>query len=91
MIDRRSFLRTLLALPLAELIDVEELIWIPKQLVVVPAMPRLLQPSMITEINNITYRMIMPGLADTYFKVSPFHDHLMMHGKSHGKSQRQAR
>lgn len=36
--DRRSFLRFLLSTPLAATVDVEALIWVPKPIIVVPAM-----------------------------------------------------
>lgn len=36
--DRRTFLRFLLATPLAATVDVEALIWVPKPIIVVPAL-----------------------------------------------------
>lgn len=37
--DRRSFLRTLLALPIAATLDVEKLLWVPTTQIVVPTLP----------------------------------------------------
>lgn len=39
---RRDFLRLLLASPIAATVDVEQLLWVPKPIVVVPAMPTVL-------------------------------------------------
>ena len=39
--DRRGFLRALLALPIAATLDVEQMLWVPGQMVTVPAMPTL--------------------------------------------------
>lgn len=36
MLNRRSFLRTLLALPIAATFDVEKLLWVPRQMIAVP-------------------------------------------------------
>lgn len=38
-ITRRSFLRFLLATPLAATVDVEKLLWVPSPIVTVPMMP----------------------------------------------------
>lgn len=39
MITRRDLLRILLAAPIAATVDVERLLWVPKPIIVVPAMP----------------------------------------------------
>lgn len=39
MVNRRDFLKLLLATPLAATVDVEQLLWVPKPIIVVPAMP----------------------------------------------------
>lgn len=39
---RRDLLRLLLAAPIAASLDVEKLLWVPKPIVVVPAMPKLM-------------------------------------------------
>lgn len=44
--DRRSFLRLLLATPLAATVDVEALIWVPKPIIVVPAFPGVGNPNL---------------------------------------------
>lgn len=36
-IDRRSFLRLMLAAPIAATVDVEKLLWVPKPIITVPA------------------------------------------------------
>lgn len=66
MIDRRSFLRHLLALPIAAQLDVEKLLWVPKPIVVVPG--GISQAA----LNEITFRILMPGIVDSFFKASPF-------------------
>ena len=78
MIDRRSFLRILLASPLVATLDVEQLLWVPKPIIVVPAMPTrwLIH---IEEINRIAMRQIMPVVSDMYFRSDPF---LAMLGKA---------
>jgi hypothetical protein len=38
-VTRRDLLRALLALPIAATLDVEQLLWVPKPIIVVPAMP----------------------------------------------------
>jgi hypothetical protein len=42
MVNRRAFLRSLLALPIAATFDVEKLLWVPGQMVVVPPMPTVI-------------------------------------------------
>lgn len=42
--DRRTFLRVLLASAVAEAVDVERLLWTPKPMVTVPEMPLTLHP-----------------------------------------------
>lgn len=39
MVTRRDMLRILLAAPIAATVDVERLLWVPKPIIVVPAMP----------------------------------------------------
>ncbi len=41
-IDRRTLLKTLLGLPIALTLDVEQLLWVPKPIVTVPAYPGLI-------------------------------------------------
>lgn len=41
---RRDILRMLLAAPMAATLDVEKLLWVPGQMVSVPAMPMLIPP-----------------------------------------------
>lgn len=70
--DRRAFLRHLLALPAVETtalaVDWERLLWTPRAMITVPAMTRRLS---LTEIDGIVRQQIMPGLVDNYFKASP--------------------
>lgn len=42
--DRRSFLKSLLALPIAATLDVEKLLWVPKPIITVPALPSIHYP-----------------------------------------------
>lgn len=39
--NRRSFLKFLLSTPLALTVDVEKLLWVPKPIITVPAMPSI--------------------------------------------------
>jgi hypothetical protein len=65
--DRRTFLRHLLALPIAAQLDVERLLWVPKSIITVPALPRI----SFDEINELCARMIMPVVIDSYFRANP--------------------
>lgn len=42
MIDRRAFISLLVGSAAAEAIDIERLLWVPKPIITVPAMPSLL-------------------------------------------------
>lgn len=80
MISRRALLRSLLALPIAATVDVEQLLWIPGQQIVVPAVypyfaPKYWEvsvPLSLDEINAITLRNIMPAVIDHFFETSLF-------------------
>lgn len=67
--DRRSFLRSLLALPLAAELDLEKLLWVPKPMIVVPRLPS--RGLNYAEITEIAYRQVMPGIIDAYFRSNP--------------------
>lgn len=49
MISRRGFLRLLLASPLAATVDVERLLWVPKPIITVPAMPWVSHAQMVAD------------------------------------------
>ena len=51
MLSRRDLLRHLLMLPMAATLDVEQLLWVPKPIVTVPALP----PAWVGGINAATY------------------------------------
>lgn len=72
MIDRRSFLRALLATPLALELDVERLLWMPRPIITVPA----LRAVTMAEINAITLQTILPGVVDNFFKSTPLLEYL---------------
>lgn len=55
MIDRRSFLRLMLASAAAESVDFEKLLWIPKPIVSVPSMTE-------TQIINVYMSKMIPQL-----------------------------
>ena len=63
---RRDLLRLLLASPLALTIDVEQLLWVPKPLIIVPRVPISLDA-----INEIVRREVMPGVYANFFGPSP--------------------
>lgn len=75
--DRRHFLRQLLAVPAvaygATEVDWDQLLWTPRAMVTVPALwcpPRLMHPS-VDELNAIALQIIdMPGVVDQFFKES---------------------
>jgi hypothetical protein len=70
--DRRSFLRHLLMLPIAAQLDVERLLWVPKPLVVVPAMPAISRGISLDEINEVCRQIIMPRVIDDFFRSPSF-------------------
>jgi hypothetical protein len=75
MISRRVMLRSLLSLPIAATLDVEQLLWIPKQLIVVPAgVPR--RPISYAEIADVVHRLYHPALLRSLFLQ---HDPLLGH------------
>lgn len=72
MIDRRSFLRALLATPLALELDVERLLWVPCPIITVPA----LRAVTMAEINAITLQSVLPGVIDSFFTNTPLLEYL---------------
>lgn len=70
---RRDFLRLLLASPLAATVDVEQLLWTPKPIIVVPAMPRT---GTIGAIDRATFSFwrnssIVTAAWEEYVKATP--------------------
>lgn len=65
--DRRSFLRLLLATPLAATVDVEALIWVPKPIIVVPAFPRGVNPNLGAMVASQWERVIGTMPVDEVF------------------------
>lgn len=55
MIDRRSFLRHLLSLPIAATLDVEKLLWIPKPIITIPGLT-------VSQITAIKLNRLLPKL-----------------------------
>lgn len=83
MISRRALLRSLLALPIAATVDVEQLLWIPGQQIVVPALPLFTPkywevpvPLTLAEIDAITMRVIMPKVVEDYLLTTPLFEAL---------------
>lgn len=79
MISRRALLRSLLALPIAATVDVEQLLWVPGQQIVVPPLPFFTPkywevPVSLTldEINAITVRELMPSIVNSFFQTDLF-------------------
>jgi hypothetical protein len=66
MLTRRDMLRLLLATSIAQTVDVERLLWVPKSIVVVPA------GISFDAINEIVIRQVMPVVIDSFFKTTPF-------------------
>lgn len=66
MLTRRALLRHLLTLPLAATLDLERLLWVPGQLVTVPAMRVPLD-----EITWVTCAQILPHIQDIFFQSTP--------------------
>ncbi len=64
---RRAFLRMLLASPLALTVDVEQLLWTPSPMVVVPSW----SSPLIEELNQITLAQIYPSIVEDFFKRTP--------------------
>lgn len=62
--SRRSFLRFLLSTPLAAVVDYEQLLWVPKPIIVVPSLS-------IAALNNAMER-ILPGVVDEFFRNDPY-------------------
>jgi hypothetical protein len=73
--SRRSFLRSLLALPIAAQLDVERLLWRPSPIITVPGIRRVT----LQEIHGVTLRAIVPGIPDNFFKSSPLLEYLREH------------
>ena len=61
MLTRRAMLRSLLALPIAATLDVEKLLWIPKQLIVVPPTYGV-HRIMLDDINAAMLRRYLPAI-----------------------------
>ncbi len=73
MIDRRGFLRRLLASPLALTLDVEQLLWIPGQQIVVPGLRTSIT---LDEINRSKMEQFIPSVANLFFSPSPLTKYL---------------
>lgn len=82
--SRRTFLRTLLSLPIAATVDVEQLLWTPSPMIVVPAYP----PLTIAEINAVIMQSILPGLRDQFFLTSPLVEYMRAHERAKRASER---
>jgi len=67
--NRRDFLKFLLTTPIAATMDLEKLLWVPKPIIVVPAMPRALTMNQIleAELNRITPRIMRLFERDNMF------------------------
>ena len=67
--SRRDLFRYLLALPIAATLDVEKLLWVPKAIITVPAMPK---GHRITwdEINAILLREYEPAIKRLLYQPS---------------------
>jgi hypothetical protein len=74
MVNRRAFLRSLLALPIAATFDVEKLLWIPGQMVVVPSTYKCIRIT-LDEINAVALRMYLPAIEE-FFKSTPLLEQL---------------
>lgn len=55
MRSRRDFLKLLLAAPIAATVDVEKLLWVPRPMVTVPAMPSIL-PMTLTDFHQLIWK-----------------------------------
>lgn len=73
--SRRTFLRMLLATPLAATVDYEQLLWHPRAMITVPA---IVSPT-IAEINAVTMQKIYPGVIDNFFANDPLLAYLQDH------------
>ena len=60
--DRRTFLRALLALPIAATFDVEKLLWVPKAIITVPAMPTNDVAELLADLNRVTWQEVRGGV-----------------------------
>lgn len=60
--DRRTFLRALLALPIAATFDVEKLLWIPRVMVTVPALPTSDVAQLLADLNRVTWQEVRGGV-----------------------------
>ncbi len=56
MLTRRDLIKLLLAAPIAATVDVEQLLWVPKPIVVVPTMP--FKPYLDVMLTNISVAYI---------------------------------
>jgi len=74
--SRRAFLRSLLALPIAATVDVEQLLWTPSPIIVVPA----IRGVTIEEINAVTMQVLLPGVCDHFFRSTPLLEYLRRSG-----------
>lgn len=79
-IDRRGFLRSLLGgavgLAIAPTLDLDKLLWVPgAKSIFLPAVPRIT----LAEIDEITRRVILPGVVDNFFKSAPLLSYLKSH------------
>jgi len=69
--NRRGFLKFLLSTPLAATIDYEQLLWVPKPMIVVPGPPKLVN---LSEIVAVELDRMAPHIRhiferdDTFFK-----------------------
>jgi hypothetical protein len=65
MVDRRTFLRHLLALPIAATLDVEKMLWIPRTIITVPTMPYRRSVTM-TQIIELELARLQPRIKDLF-------------------------
>jgi len=79
ILTRRDLLRSLLAAPVAPLVDWEQLLWVPGQLVAVPSR---LHRATLDEIVLLSLRQILPGVTRDFFQPSPLLAYLRDHGPS---------
>lgn len=77
--NRRDFLRFLIAAPIAAELDVEKLLWVPRPIVTVPGLSAYPLGTLLTldEINAITHDVVFPGLADAFFRPARLYDAIL--------------
>lgn len=67
--SRRAFLRLLLTTPLAATVDLEQLLWTPRPMVVVPALRAA--PLTLAEIDAVTRCVCQPAVLAALWETTP--------------------